>query len=149
MEDTANIDRPTGESQLHLQSTGYQREAADQMLARIKNYAENLGLDVDNLNIIIQAYAHFGGLGKACIRKVEVKDDADPSLFANGVMQRHGLFEFVDAGPERRTPMRAFGVRNHHVSGFELSTDNCVPNMMTRLLYQLGTLQTCPHWCLP
>ena len=70
------------------------------MLARINNYAENLGLDVDNLNIMIQAYANFGGLGKACIRKVEMKDDADPSLFANGLMQRYGLSSSLMLGPK-------------------------------------------------
>lgn len=75
------------------------KEAADEMLARIKEYAKSLELDVDNMDIMVQAYANFEGLGKACIRRVKMKVNADLSSFASGLMKRHGLFKFVDVGP--------------------------------------------------
>ena len=75
------------------------QEAADEMLARIKAYAKSLDLDADNLDIMIQAYANFKGLAKACIRRVKMKTDADLSLFASGLTRRHGLSKFIDVGP--------------------------------------------------
>lgn len=69
------------------------------MLHRIQDYAKNLELDVENLDIMIQACANFSGFGKACIRRVKMMDDADLSSFAGGFTRRHELLDFVDFGP--------------------------------------------------
>lgn len=74
-------------------------KVADELLDRIQDDAKNLELDVDNLDIMIQACANFSGFGKACIRRVKMKDDADLSSFASVLTRRHELLDFVSFGP--------------------------------------------------
>ncbi|KAI4186106.1 MAG: hypothetical protein L6R41_003678 [Letrouitia leprolyta] len=74
------------------------RNAADELLARVKRYLKGLGLDMNNTDVVIRAYANLRGLGKACIKNGLMRATADLSLFANGFTGRQPLFDFVDVG---------------------------------------------------
>ncbi|KAL8937131.1 MAG: hypothetical protein Q9216_004578 [Gyalolechia sp. 2 TL-2023] len=74
------------------------RNAADELLARVKHYLKGLGLDINNTDVVIRAYANLRGLGRACVKNGSMKATADLSLFANGFTGRQPLFDFVDVG---------------------------------------------------
>ncbi|KAL8932490.1 MAG: hypothetical protein Q9211_006286, partial [Gyalolechia sp. 1 TL-2023] len=74
------------------------RNAADELLGRVKHYLQGLGLDINNTDIAVRAYANLRGLGKACAKNGLMKATADLSLFANGFTGRQPLFDFVDVG---------------------------------------------------
>ncbi|KAI4247084.1 MAG: hypothetical protein L6R42_009737, partial [Xanthoria sp. 1 TBL-2021] len=72
--------------------------AADELLTRVKQYINNLNLDVENTDVVVRAYANVRGLGKACVKNNLMKSTADLGLVANGFTGRHPLFDFVDVG---------------------------------------------------
>ncbi|KAL8927602.1 MAG: hypothetical protein Q9172_001312 [Xanthocarpia lactea] len=72
--------------------------AADELLARVKEYLKDLNLEVENTDVVVRAYANVRGLGKACVKNDLMKPTADLGLFANGFTGRHPLFDFVDVG---------------------------------------------------
>ena len=74
------------------------RLAADELLARVKEYLQNLNLEVENTDVVVRAYANVRGLGKACVKNDLMRPTADLGLFANGFTGRHPLFDFVDVG---------------------------------------------------
>lgn len=57
-----------------------------------------LGLDVNNTDIVVRAYANLRGLGRHCASDGLMKATADLGLFANGFTKRQPLFDFVDVG---------------------------------------------------
>ena len=75
------------------------REAADEMLLRVKRYLRTISLDAEDMDVMVRAYANVKGLGKACIDSGKLKNGADLGLFAAGFTQRGKLFDFVDVGP--------------------------------------------------
>ena len=75
------------------------RDAADELHARIKDYAKKLKLDAENININVRAYADLKSLRSACVKNGKMKEGSSINLFAHGFNQRQGLFDLVDVGP--------------------------------------------------
>ena len=75
------------------------RDAADELHARVKDYARELKLDSENIDISVRAYADLKSLRSACVRNGRMKESSSMSLFAHGFSQRQALFDFVDVGP--------------------------------------------------
>ena len=75
------------------------RDAADELLARVKEHLARLKFDVNDLQIVVRAYADINSLHTTCYNKKRLKGGADVRLFAHGFNQRHALFDFVDVGP--------------------------------------------------
>ena len=74
------------------------RDAADELHARIKDYAKKLKLDAENTDIAVRAYADLKSLRSACVKNGKMKESSNMSLFAHGFNQRHALFDIVDVG---------------------------------------------------
>ena len=74
------------------------RDAADELHARIKDYAKKLKLDAENTDIAVRAYADLKSLRTACVRSGKMRESSNMSFFAHGFNQRHALFDIVDVG---------------------------------------------------
>ncbi len=74
------------------------RDAADELNARIKDYARTLRLDAENTEIIVRAYADVKSLRSACVKNGKMRESSSMSLFTHGFNQRQALFDFVDVG---------------------------------------------------
>ncbi|KAL8978911.1 MAG: hypothetical protein Q9205_005626 [Flavoplaca limonia] len=74
------------------------REAADELLHQIKTHLKSLNMDTSSTDIVVRAYASFGGLARACVIKAGMKEIASFGRFANGFNGRRALFDFADVG---------------------------------------------------
>ena len=74
------------------------RDAADELHARIKDYAKKLKLDAENTDITVRAYADLKSLRSACVKNGKMRESSSMSLFAHGFNQRQAMFDFVDVG---------------------------------------------------
>ncbi|KAI4272091.1 MAG: hypothetical protein LQ337_005551 [Flavoplaca oasis] len=93
------------------------QKAADELLHRIKAHLESLDMDISYTDIVVRAYASFGGLARACVIKAGMKETASFGRFANGFNGRGALFDFVDVGcGKERADHKIKGKRSHHDS---------------------------------
>ena len=59
---------------------------------------QTLGLDVENMDVVVRAFANVKGLNQALHRDGKMRECADLASFARGFTQRLGLFDFIDVG---------------------------------------------------
>lgn len=93
------------------------KDAADEFLARIKDYLKSSSIYADDMDIMVRAYANLKGLAQACFQSGKLKHAADLGFFAVGFTKRQALFDFVDvgAGKERAD----YKIRGIHAPSFD------------------------------
>ena len=74
------------------------KAAADELFARVQQYAKSLRLDGERIEIVVRAFANLKSLRLACIKHGRMNNDANINLFAQGFNRRQPLFDFVDVG---------------------------------------------------
>lgn len=74
------------------------KDAADEMLAKVKDHLKSIKIYSEDMDIMVRAYANLKGLAQACVQSGKVKHVADLGLFAVGFTKRQALFDFVDVG---------------------------------------------------
>ena len=93
------------------------KDAADELLARIKDYLKTIKTDSDDMDVMVRAYANLKDLTHACVRSGKVKHTADFGLFAIGFTKRQALFDFVDVGAgKERADNKIRGIYTSHRS---------------------------------
>jgi hypothetical protein len=74
------------------------KQIADTLVALMKERVRGLGQDVDQCDILVEAYAHTKGLGQALVTKGQARSVDDLRAFSTGFVCRQSLFSFVDVG---------------------------------------------------
>ncbi len=75
------------------------KHAADEVHASVIDYLKSINVDTEDLHVVVRAFASFGGLQTACVKKGLLKPEINVSAFAQGFTKRRGLFDFIDVGP--------------------------------------------------
>ena len=73
-------------------------QIADKFVALVKDRIKSLFEDVDQCDVIFEAYANAEGLGQALVTKGQVQSVDELRLFWTGLVCRQRMFAFVDVG---------------------------------------------------
>jgi len=72
--------------------------AADELLARAREYLRGIMNDSEKLDILVKAFANLEGLAFALVRDGRLKDAGQLRAFVTGFSSRLAFFDFVDVG---------------------------------------------------
>ncbi|OCL02108.1 hypothetical protein AOQ84DRAFT_424365, partial [Glonium stellatum] len=73
-------------------------QAADELLARTREYLRGIVNDSEKLDILVKAFANLEGLAMALVRDGRLKDAGQLRAFVTGFSSRLAFFDFVDVG---------------------------------------------------
>ena len=73
-------------------------QAADELLAKTREYLQTIMDDSDRLEVVVRAFANLDGLASTLIRDGRIKDSSQLRNFFTGFSSRLALFDFVDVG---------------------------------------------------
>lgn len=64
----------------------------------MQQHVKRLGLDAQEVDIVVRAFANLKDLRLACLKNGKMQPEASTVRVAQGVNQRKGLFDFIDVG---------------------------------------------------
>lgn len=72
--------------------------AADEFLARSREYLRNVHDDAEKLDLIVRIYANLEGMANLLVREGKVRNLGQLRAFSTGFSSRVPFFDFVDVG---------------------------------------------------
>ena len=73
-------------------------QIADMLVALVKDRIKSLVEDVEQCDVVVEAYANAEGLGQALVALGHVRSIDELRLFWTGLVCRQRMFAFVDVG---------------------------------------------------
>ena len=80
------------------------KQAADELLARVRESVRGILSDSDKLDIMVKAFANVEGLAMALMRNGKLKDVDQLRAFIADFSRRLPFFDFIDIGAGKKRP---------------------------------------------